>query len=127
MTQPTPAEAGPIRPLPQRPPAGRPSLRRRLLGLAFRLPMMITCREFEAFIVDYLEDGLSPSERRRFEMHLRVCRECREYIAAYRASMEAARQALGPDEVPVPLPEPVPEDLVAAVIASRETPSAGPG
>lgn len=94
------------------------TLRRRLMGLMFRLPGMITCREFEAFIADYLEGGLSPRERRLFEIHLKVCRECRDYLAAYRASMEAAR--LGLSNQVSALPDDVPEDLVAAVLASRD-------
>lgn len=92
------------------------SMKRRIQGVMFRMPMMITCRQFEEFIVDYLEGGLTTHERRVFEIHLSICRECREYLAAYKASMEAAKQGLSLDESPVL--EEVPEDLVTAIVAS---------
>ena len=80
------------------------------------LPQMITCVEFEDFIVDYLEDRLSDRQRKRFEFHLRFCRECREYLAAYQCARELAHRALrAADEE---LPE-IPEDLVTAVLDSR--------
>ena len=93
------------------------TMKRRLKAFMFRFPMMITCVEFEGFLVDYLDDKLGPDERRKFELHLKICRECREYLAAYKASLEAARQGLSGETAP--LPDDVPEDLVAAVIASR--------
>lgn len=94
-----------------------PSLKRRLKGLMLRMPLMITCEEFEAFIIGYFEDGLTAHQRRLFEIHLKICRECRDYLAAYKVSMEAAKQGVG-DPTSM-LPDEVPEDLVAAVIASR--------
>lgn len=94
----------------------RRSWKRRLQGVMFRMPMMITCRQFEDFIIEYLEGGLTAHQRRLFEFHLKVCRECREYLAAYKASMEAAKQELSDDAAP--LPDEVPEDLITAVIAS---------
>ena len=38
----------------------RRTLRRRMHGLIFKLPLMITCEEFEAFLLAYLEDELTP-------------------------------------------------------------------
>lgn len=93
-------------------------LKRRMQGVLFKMPMMITCREFEAFIIDYLDGDLLPEQSRKFELHLKICRECREYLAAYKASMEAAKQGLS--DVDAPVPGEVPEDLIAAVIASRD-------
>jgi anti-sigma factor RsiW len=93
-------------------------MKRRMQGVMFRMPMMITCRQFEEFIIDYLDGELTNHEARLFEIHLRICRECREYLAAYEATMEAAR--LGLDESVAPLPDEVPEDLIAAVIESRD-------
>lgn len=96
----------------------RRSLKRRMQGIMFRMPMMITCREFEDFIVAYLEGGLTKHQHRLFEIHLKLCRECREYLAAYKASMDAAKQGLSGEVLT--LPDEVPEDLIAAVIASRD-------
>ena len=94
------------------------TMKRRIKAFMFRFPMMITCREFEEFLINYLEGELGPDERRKFELHLKICRECREYLTAYKASMEAVRQGLSEETAPVP--DEVPEDLIAAVIASRD-------
>jgi RNA polymerase sigma-70 factor (ECF subfamily) len=77
------------------------------------LPMMITCRQFENFIMDYLEDSLSARQRRMFELHIRTCRECRDYLAAYHRSREIANATL------TTLND-VPADLVKAVISALE-------
>ena len=95
----------------------RRSWKSRMQGIMFRMPMMITCRQFEEFIIEYLEGGLTDHQRRLFEIHLKVCRECREYLAAYKTSLEAAKRSF-PDDA-TSLPDEVPEDLVAAVVASR--------
>jgi len=94
------------------------SMKRRMQSVLFRMPLMITCREFEEFIVEYLEGGLTEQQRRVFEIHLRVCRECREYLAAYKAGIEAARQGLA--EPAGPKIDDAPDDLVKAILASIE-------
>lgn len=96
-----------------------PGIRRRLKGMMLKhVHYMITCQEFEAFILGYLDGELSARQRRIFEWHLRICRECREYLAAYRAAMAAGRAVLpSPDD---PVPDDVPEDLVKAVLESRD-------
>ena len=82
------------------------------------MPLMITCVEFETFILDYLEGSLPTRQRRIFDLHLKMCRECREYLAAYKATMGVAKRALkDPAEGP---PEDAPEDLIKAVLAARE-------
>jgi len=94
------------------------TLTRRMKGVLFRLPGMITCKAFEEFILDYLEDDLPRRQKIVFEMHLKLCRECRDYLKAYRVSMALAAEALG-DESGFQ-PEDVPEDLIAAVLAARK-------
>ena len=91
---------------------------RRLKGFMFRLPSMIDCAEFEAFILAYLEDDLPRRQKRIFEMHLKLWRECRDYLKAYRISVELAARAAKDDTGFVA--EDVPEDLVAAVIEARK-------
>lgn len=78
-----------------------------------KLPLMIDCQEFEAFIIAYFDDELPPRQRFIFNMHLRVCRECREYLRAYQASMTLARASAV--SVETDLSE-VPEDLIVAVV-----------
>ncbi len=94
-------------------------LMRRLKGTMLRrMHGMITCREFEDFILRYLDGELEPRQRKLFERHLWLCRECREYLAAYRRTIEIGKTVLGPPNDPVP--EDVPEDLVTAVLDSRD-------
>ncbi len=78
-----------------------------------KLPLMIDCEEFEAFIIAYFDGEITARQRFIFNMHLRVCRECREYLRAYEASMTLARASAA--SVETELPE-VPEDLIVAVV-----------
>lgn len=97
--------------------ASKPTLMRRLHGMMFKLPLMITCEEFEDFILAYLEDELPPKQKTVFEMHLKLCRECRDYLRAYKASMALAQQAMSERErAEIGA---VPEDLVKAVLDAR--------
>ena len=82
-----------------------------------RVHGMITCAEFEDFILSYLDGELPQKQRSIFELHLRICRECRDYLAAYRRAMELGRAVFdGPD---MPVPKDVPEDLIVAILAAR--------
>jgi len=92
-------------------------LRRMKGAMLKRMHGMITCREFEDFVLQYLEGQLPRSQARIFEWHMRMCRECREYLAAYQRSMQISEAVLGADDEP--LPEDVPEDLIAAILDAR--------
>ncbi|MDA1357533.1 MAG: zf-HC2 domain-containing protein [Proteobacteria bacterium] len=85
--------------------------------MMFKLPLMITCSEFESFILAYLEGDLAPRQKSVFEFHLKICRECRDYLTAYRASLELAKDTLGVDRNY--LEDHVPEDLIKAILAAR--------
>ncbi len=94
-------------------------LMRKIKGTMLRsMHGMITCREFEEFVLSYLDGELPARQARIFEWHLRICRECREYLAAYRRTIELGEAVLGPAHEAVP--EDIPEDLVRAVLDSRE-------
>jgi len=91
-----------------------------------RMPLMITCRDFEDFIAEYDDGGLRPAQRFVFELHLKVCAECRSYLAAYRHATALGRSAF--DDPDGALPDDVPEDLVTAILAARNSEDAeGPG
>ena len=93
-------------------------LMRKIKGTMLRsMHGMITCREFEEFVLSYLDGELPARQARIFEWHLRICRECREYLVAYRRTIELGEAVLGPAHEAVP--EDVPEDLVRAVLDSR--------
>ena len=81
------------------------------------MPWLINCREFEAFVLDYHDGTLPENQRRTFERHLRFCRECREYLAAYRQSVEIGKSILGAADETVP--DDVPEDLIKAILDAR--------
>ena len=89
---------------------------RRLRGAMFKMPLMIDCETFEDFIVDYLEGRLAAKQKFVFEMHLKIGRECREYLAVYKASMAVGRSVLKDEPL---LPDEIPEDLISAVIDAR--------
>ena len=94
-------------------------LMRKIKGTMLRsMHGMITCREFEEFVLSYLDGELPARQAKIFEWHLRICRECREYLAAYKRTIELGRAVLGPAHEAVP--DDVPEDLVRAVLDSRE-------
>ncbi len=92
---------------------------RKAKGFMFRsLPMMISCREFEGFLIDYFEGSLPKRQRLVFEMHLKLCRECREYLVAFERALEVSKRVFaGLDE---PLPTDVPDDLIRAIMDARE-------
>lgn len=58
----------------------------------------LSCQQVVELVTDYLEDTMRRSERRRFEAHLRACRNC----SAYLRQMQATIRALGtvtPDDL----------------------------
>jgi anti-sigma factor RsiW len=97
----------------------KPGILRRTKGAVMKhMHRMITCREFEDFVLRYLDGELSKRQRAVFELHMRLCRECREYLAAYQRTIEIGREAFtSADET---VPEDVPEDLIKAILDARE-------
>ena len=81
------------------------------------LPLMINCKQFESFLVDYLEGDLSDRQRAIFEFHLKICRECRDYLAAYGRTIEIGKAVFA--DPSADLPDDVPDDLVKAVLEAR--------
>ncbi|MES0864238.1 zf-HC2 domain-containing protein [Ruegeria sp. SCPT10] len=93
--------------------------KRRIRGVMFKLPGMITCAEFEEFLQAYFDGELSSKQRILFNVHIAACGSCKTYMAAYRRALEASR-ALQVDKET--LDAPVPEDLVKAILtANRES------
>ena len=81
------------------------------------LPLMLTCREFDGFMVDYLDGALPAGQRRKFDLHLRLCPDCRRYLEAYKQTIVLTEAVFCESNTPVP--EDVPEDLVKAILAAR--------
>jgi anti-sigma factor RsiW len=80
----------------------------------------VTCREFVAFLDDYLGGALSEEERARFNAHLADCPSCVAYLKTYQAAAEMGKAVLRRSEEPVP--DGVPEELVRAILAARKQP-----
>ena len=93
------------------------TIKRRIKGVILKsMPGMITCREFESFVIDYLEGCLPENQRKLFERHIRMCRECKDYLAVYQLTVElSAALKVTPNEQ---VPSSVPQDLVDAILNS---------
>lgn len=79
---------------------------------------MMTCKEFEDFVRAYVDDELPARQRSKFELHMRLCHECRQYLQAYQRTVEVSRAVLStPDQ---PVPDDVPEDLIKAILKARK-------
>lgn len=93
-------------------------LKQKLKGAMLKwLPGMLTCVQFEDFLIEYMEGDMAQRQRTVFEFHIRICRECRDYMAAYKRTIEVAGRAY--DNAASPVPDEVPEDLVKAILAAR--------
>jgi len=93
---------------------------RPLRGVMMRyVPFMITCLQFENFIIEYFEGNLPKLQKFEFELHIKTCPECREYLAAYKRAVEVsgktAQGAKHDDELPD-----VPEGLITAILSARK-------
>ncbi len=60
----------------------------------------LTCKELVELVTEYLEDRLSLTEHRRFELHVCTCTGCREYLAQMRAVVRATGRLGEGDLVP---------------------------
>ncbi len=77
-------------------------------------PRMITCKQFNDFIFDYVGGNLSEKESVLFMRHMRVCPMCRQFLRNYIAALKASEMILPFDDTVVP--ESVPQDLIEAII-----------
>lgn len=93
--------------------------------MAWGLHGAMTCEEFEAALVDYLDDALGPLARHRVTLHTRLCPHCKRYLRAYDKARRLAGDALSHSEEQAL--KTVPEDLVQAVLAARRADAAGAG
>ena len=48
----------------------------------------LTCQQVVELVTAYLDDGLSPEDRERFEQHLVSCSGCRNYLKQMRRTIE---------------------------------------
>jgi len=77
-------------------------------------PGLVTCKQFDGFLADYLEGDLSSRQIKVFEGHMVLCPMCRAHFQTYVATFEMTRLAFGSSHDPIP--DHVPEELTLAVI-----------
>ncbi|HZD52296.1 MAG TPA: hypothetical protein VE175_04570 [Woeseiaceae bacterium] len=78
---------------------------------------MLTCREFDGFIVDYLARELPLTRQLSCWLHVSMCGACRKYLRQYRKTMALGKQAFeAPGDA---VPETVPDELVKAALIHR--------
>jgi len=76
----------------------------------------MTCRQLTDVLDRYLDGELPARQRLRLNLHLMVCRNCRNYLRTYQLTVRAAH-ATKPDPDGPP-PADMPEELVKAILAS---------
>ncbi len=91
-----------------------PKIRQSLMRI---IPLMITCAELDAFIIDYLDGTLPNRQRAFFNLHLSMCRECRTYLENYQKAIEIGRAVF--DYAEDAISDDIPEALVHAILAAR--------
>lgn len=64
----------------------------------------LTCSEIVELVTSYLDDGLTPADRERFEEHLVFCDGCQNYLEQMRETVSATGR-LRHDDLPPALQE----------------------
>ena len=78
---------------------------------------MLTCKEFDDFMIDYLGGGLPLWQKYMCWLHVKMCRECAYFIRQYHRVIALEQNAFdSPDSA---VPDSVPEELVKAALAHR--------
>jgi hypothetical protein len=69
--------------------------------MAFLRSRALTCRQVVDLVTDYLEEAMSPADRRRFEQHLDGCVDCATYLEQLRTTLAVlgslAEDSIEPD------------------------------
>ena len=81
------------------------------------LGIVITCKEFDDFIVSYLDNTLPRKQRLLFQAHLALCPACRNYLKNYEQTIALSRAAC--KKLDPPRAADVPDDLVRAILTAR--------
>lgn len=61
---------------------------------------MISCRELTELVTDYLEDRLPNEEKMSFQMHIGMCKSCRNYVSQMRQTVQVLGKV--PEELSIP-------------------------
>jgi predicted anti-sigma-YlaC factor YlaD len=61
---------------------------------------MLSCRQVTEIVTDYTEGRLSVVDWLRFQLHLGMCRHCREYLRQVKATASALGKLPAPELTP---------------------------
>ena len=75
---------------------------------------MLTCKEFDDFMIDYLDGELPAWQKYLCWLHVKICRECANFVRQYRRIVELEQSAF--EFADDPVPDSVPEELVKAAL-----------
>ncbi len=93
-------------------------LKRRTKALMMRhAPGMLTCAQFESFVLAYHEGELDSSAREAFERHMRMCPPCQVSFADYCRTVALGQRLFAEQDAAEPAP--VDDRLVASILAAR--------
>ncbi len=84
---------------------------------------LITCREMNEFLIDYIDGALPDAQKSEFHRHLARCPSCVHYIETYKTTIAAGKAAFCDPNAPDKLPEAAPEELITAILAARKKPA----
>ena len=60
---------------------------------------MLTCKELTELVTDYLEGRMGFADRLRFQLHIGMCKHCREFLRERKLTIGAVG-ALSPEPIP---------------------------
>ena len=78
----------------------------------------MNCQETRALVEDALDKRLTGGVKRKFDLHLSHCRECRRFYEAEQAEHSRWFRAMNDTAKAHPLPPDFADRLVAAVLAN---------
>jgi anti-sigma factor RsiW len=86
-----------------------------------RVPGMLTCKELDDYIADYVDGTLPANARRKFKLHLWLCTVCRRYLRAYRRTIALCAESVLESDRRVE--DELPEALVEAIVSASRSKS----
>ena len=76
----------------------------------------MNCKDVATFLDDYLAGELPAHKKFLFDFHLKLCRDCRNYLAGYQRSALLSRSAyLDQQSLPIP------QDLLNAILQANQS------
>ena len=74
----------------------------------------LTCRKVEEFLMNYIDKELSVLSRLRFQYHLAICSDCRNYLYEYENAVTLGKSVFSdPDELAAGK---VPDEILHAIV-----------